>query len=335
MTDLNILLTCVGGEQSPVLINQIYKFSKKEHLNVKIIGIDNDNNAIGKYFVDNFIASPLGNAKNYLSFIKKVIKKYNINLIIPRSDEEALTLSKSKSQIEKLNTIITTSTFKNINIFSNKILTYRELNKIGLGPKSWDYANNKNDLINKVKSRFLKSNKCIIKPAIARGGKNIFLISNNKSKKINEISLDDFLDKKKIKYPYVIMSELNHPILDVDFLCKDGQLVNYISRERKDPLKPNNGNRIVINNYYKFITEKIAKHFNLTWIFDLDIMYDNFDKPVIIEINPRMSGSFSSGVALNPSILINIFRLYKNKKLLLQNEFVNKETTPYSDLLII
>ena len=106
-------------------------------------------------------------------------------------------------------------------------------------------------------------------------------------------------------------------------------------RERKDPLKPNNGNRIVINNYYKFITEKIAKHFNLTWIFDLDIMYDNFDKPVIIEINPRMSGSFSSAVALNPSILINIFRLYKNKKLLLQNEFVNKETTPYSDLLII
>jgi carbamoyl-phosphate synthase large subunit len=335
MTELNILLTCVGREQSPALINQVYKISKKEHLNVKIIGIDNDNNAIGKYFVDNFIVSPLGNAKTYISFIKKIIKKYNINLIIPRSDEEALTLSKSKPQIEKLNAIITTSTFKNINIFSNKILTYRELNKIGLGPKSWDYANNKNELINKVKLRFLKSNKCIIKPAIARGGKNIFLISNNKNKKANEISLNNFLDKKKIKYPYVIMSELNNPILDVDFLCKDGQLINYIARERKDPLKPNNGNRIVKNNYYKTIAKKIANHFNLTWIFDLDIMYDNAEEPVIIEINPRMSGSFSSGVALNPSILINIFRIYRNHNLLIKDKFIKKETTPYSDLLII
>ena len=46
MTELNILLTCVGGEQSPALINQVYKISKKEHLNVKIIGIDN----LNKYY---------------------------------------------------------------------------------------------------------------------------------------------------------------------------------------------------------------------------------------------------------------------------------------------
>ena len=79
---------------------------------------------------DNFAITPNGNSKKYISSIKKIIKKFNINLLIPGSDEEALKHQKMQIILKKC--IIAIVDFKTLNIFSDKIRTYQALKKFTL-----------------------------------------------------------------------------------------------------------------------------------------------------------------------------------------------------------
>ena len=94
---LKVLLTCVGGGLS----SQAVRFLKesKIHKNIKVYGVDMNPHAPGKYFVDYFQKVSNGKSKKFTSQIKKICKKFNIDLIIPGSDEDALNLSKNKKAI--------------------------------------------------------------------------------------------------------------------------------------------------------------------------------------------------------------------------------------------
>ena len=61
---INVMLTCVGGELMPYTIKYLKNIKS---LKIKIIGTDNDTNAIGKYFCDKFYNLPKGSNKSYIS----------------------------------------------------------------------------------------------------------------------------------------------------------------------------------------------------------------------------------------------------------------------------
>ena len=61
--------------------------------------------------------------------------------------------------------------------------------------------------------------------------------------------------------------------------------------------------------------KKIAKIFDLHWLYDCDFMYDKFNKPKIIEINPRMSGSVSVSISAGIPIVENLINIYLNKRI--------------------
>ena len=121
---ISILITCVGGELSPTSI----KFLKKNpNYNIKVVGTDLNNNAIGKYFCDKFYKVPKSSSKNYVKNILKIATKNKINIIIPTSDEETLALSKKKEVFEKKKIYLLSSNYQTLKIFSNKEETYKTL----------------------------------------------------------------------------------------------------------------------------------------------------------------------------------------------------------------
>ena len=73
---------------------------------------------------------PKGYKSNYLKKIDQIVKKNKINLILVTSDEESLVLSK----ISIFRNKIACSNYKNLIKLSNKIATYKllEKNKIEL-----------------------------------------------------------------------------------------------------------------------------------------------------------------------------------------------------------
>ena len=107
--------------------------------------------------------------------------------------------------------------------------------------------------------------------------------------------------------------KIKGPIFDFDMLCKNGKLINGISRRRIIQSMPNEGHIIQPNTKIYNIGKKIVKTFNLSWLYDCDFMFKNKNTPVVIEINPRMSGSaiVSSYAGLN--LFENLISLYLGK----------------------
>ena len=66
-----------------------------------------------KVFHDSFTKISKPKSKNFLNDIKKVIKKKNIFILVPGSDEEAIKLSRHKN---KLNTFVSCPDKKKLNI---------------------------------------------------------------------------------------------------------------------------------------------------------------------------------------------------------------------------
>ena len=84
---------------------------------------------MSKNFSDFFHTVSKGRTKKFISQIKNLTKKYNINLVLPGSDEDALNLSKNRKIIENDITKIACVNYSTLKILSNKQKTYDYLKK--------------------------------------------------------------------------------------------------------------------------------------------------------------------------------------------------------------
>ena len=128
------------------------------------------------------------------------------------------------------------------------------------------------------------------------------------------------------------MERLFEPTFDFDMLCSKGKLLNGISRRRIIPSMPNEGHLIEKKNKIYAIGEKVAKIFNLTWLYDCDCMTDKKGKIKIIEINPRMSGSLATAIISGYPIIDNLLRLINKMKLDLSKPHKKVLVMPYKTL---
>lgn len=100
MKDLKkrILLTCMGGYGALALYNNIKKTKHSE--NLIFFGSHFDKYLLSRSpCKENFLAPLAQDQENYLKHIKKIVDKYEIDLVIPKSDNEVGILSPIRSEI--------------------------------------------------------------------------------------------------------------------------------------------------------------------------------------------------------------------------------------------
>ena len=335
-----ILITSVGGEFGPNLILSI-----KNNLKIptKVIGTDLNINAIGKNFCDFFYKVPKVSNKNYIRVISNICKKNKIDLVLPTSDEEAYTLSKNRKLVENKKTKLACTDFKTIKIFNNKITTYKKLKKFNICEPNY-ITIEKSSLLNiEIKKMLKKYKEIVVKPSNSRGGRNVFIISSKiKSFKIfndrREIvtNLKYFNSKFKNNlsksYPLILMSKLKEPVYDLDMLAWRGKALRIIPRKRFNSAVPNDGHIIVNDQNLIELGRKIVSKFNLSWLYDCDVMYDQNKIPQILEINPRPSGSVVVSICAGVPLIQDLIFLKKGLKIKKVKIPFKKRIIPYKSL---
>ena len=337
---LNLLITCVGGDYGPEVISRFKKntITKK----IKIFGTDikKEGDIAAKKFLDKFYQVPKGYKSPYLKKIDQIVKKNKIDLILVTSDEESLVLSK-KYQFS--NTKVACSDYKNLIKISNKIETYKLLEKNKIELPYWCEIKKENQVIKAINNFKKKRLDFCIKPAISRGGRDVYVI-NNKLKKIvsfqdsreKHLSLKNFKKNYKNllnkKYPLLMMEKLKTPVYDLDILSKNGFLINSVCRRRIHSALPNSGHIIVNNKKLDLLAKKLSKIFNLNFLHDCDLMIDNKNNFKILEINPRPSGSFIVAEAAGFPVIDNILKIYFNDKKFLKPSKIYKKIIPFKSL---
>ena len=331
------MITCVGGDLMPQVIKSLKNI---KGVKLSIIGTDFNDNAVGKYFCDKFYKVPKGSNKNYISNCEEIVKREKINLIIPTSDEEALSLSKNKNYFAKFGTTIACVDYDKLKVLNDKSKTYTKLNEFNIPTAEWALIKNKEELKKKILLYFKKYGGAVIKPCLDRGSRNIFIISKRKKNTTNSnistfSNINEFLpilESKLIYKNYIVMQELSEPVIDIDLLSWKGKYLSVIPRKRIHPLFPNMGHQILNNKKLIDLGKKIIKNFELSWLYDCDVMFDNKKNPIVIEINPRQSGSVAISIAAGFKIYEKLIKLYLNRTVYPEKKINDNFIIPYKSL---
>ena len=334
----SILISSVGGGLACHLFHAIKNGRFKD---LKVIGANNKRNIQAENTFDKFVILPSPNKKTYIKNLIKIIKKNKIKLVIPGSDEEALIMSKNKKILEKNLCKVACVNFETLKIFNDKIKTYKVLKEKKLPVAKFFEIENYQQL--KKKLNFFK-NDFVIKPALSRGGRDIVVVK----KKLKKVEIKNFgreihyprksffskyISKISFRFPSILMEMLYYPIYDLDMLGFNGKAINIVSRRRLNPNEPNEGHLIKKNTKIINIGKKIVKEFNLSWLYDCDIMLSKSGSYKIIEINPRMSGSVAVSLEAGEPIFDNLICIARGIKILRKKNVKKTLVFPYSKLV--
>lgn len=299
-----ILLTCIGGTMSPDILSQL---KNDIFLDLRIIGVDANENNIFLDSLDNFYKVPLADAKEYTEAIINILIKEKVKVIIPGSDQEAMVLSSIRGKLEQIDVKLTTSPTAVLDLIKNKLSTYEHIVSSGINLPPYRIVSN----LTEVKLAFSFFNypdlSIAIKPIEGRGGRGLRILevpsdplpqwigNGLREKRYQNIPNDEEIMEWFNDGTLMIMPALRDPAYDVDVFSVQGKAKAIIVRRRYNPVGiPFTGNTIEVNQAVYNYCNKIVETLNLDGLHDIDLMTDREGNPVLLEVNPRMSGSIAA-----------------------------------------
>ncbi len=327
-----VLITSIGGMFSHDLIRAL-RMTK----NIFLLGTDirKTSNA---YFLDKFeqIPDPAKGSKKYIQKIIYLCKKYNINFIIPCSENECIEISRYYEKLLKLNIYTSVSRFdvtKTL-IDKHKLFTVLKKNFIDVG--KWYPIDNFKNLEKISKMMGYPKTKLIIKPRTGSGSKGVIILSS-KIKKfkylLNDVkrfcgsgslkAIKKELSKRNRNFSnYFIMPYYNDKTFDVDCLAKNGEMKLCVPRLRTyvNPLSPTNqGCKITSNKLVINYCKKIIKALKIDGVCDFDIILRKNKKPQIIDASCRLSGSSTASLSIGLNVPLILVKLFYKEKINIKN----------------
>ena len=255
---------------------------KKIKKNYNLIGIDINSNAAGQIWTNQFFISPLVSNKNYLNWIKEIVLKYKVDLIIPGIEQDLLFFSKNIKKFNKSKCKIVLNSKYLIRITHDKLLFDEAIKKINpqIRIKTSIDSNFKN-LKKKLGCPFL------LKPRKSYASKGIYLIKYERefkpfAKKLNYSYLaQEFVGSDKEEYTVGTFGDGKGNLLASIFLKRslspDG------STKDATVIKDKSLN-ILLQSLYKKLKPLGPTNFQFR---------KTFSGWKILEINPRFSSSCS------------------------------------------
>lgn len=151
----------------------ILRSLRKSGMQLNLIGTTIYSDSVANGFCDVFELAPLTSDEGYLSWLRRVIEKHRIDLLIPGIDADMYKWNECKDEIEKTGVAVVMNNKNLINLCSDKWLFYEALEKIKsplaiASSLSAEY----NDLVKRFGLPFL------IKPRKGFGSKGIVRIHN-------------------------------------------------------------------------------------------------------------------------------------------------------------
>lgn len=290
---INILISSVGSTGA---INVIKTYKKMGLDNLRIIGVDCNEEVVGKYFVDKFYKIPHGDEEAYLSSILKICDDENINIFIPIFGNETLKISKSIDEFHKRNILVPISNYEVLKICIDKQQTNSFFEKSNI---TYPTTYKKNEINESLLPLFAKPKISLY--GGSRGAKKIESLQELKGLKFDDYVLQEFIDG--VEYSIDTFSDMN------------GQVIGIVPRKR---IEIKNGlatktitekNQVIMENTKRLLELiKIRGPANIQCFKKKNEMF-------FFEINPRFGGSYILSIEAGLNAPKYILDIYNGKEL--------------------
>jgi len=272
---MNVLVSCAGGPAAVGVIKSFNDFdSQNEH---KIVAIDCDKLSVGFHLADKSYVVPFSVEDDYWKEVLRIIRKEEIDVIVPTGDADIVHFARNSSMLCKLGVVNFMSSYKTITICQDKLSFYKEMVKEGLSDLLPETSNNHKD------TSFPK----ICKPRRGSGSRGIELWRT-------ESDIKDFSSTENLHYSndYIYQEYLPGTEYTIDVLCDlHNTVLSVIPRERlQTKAGISSKGRILKNKKIEEACTKLCKALKVNGPVCIQMKEDINGQPKFIEINPRLGG---------------------------------------------
>ena len=288
---MNILLLSAGGPACHGVIKSLRDID----FDGNIISVDCNPLSAGFYISDKYYVVPKAFDDNYIDELVKIIKKEKINLILPTSSNEIVTISKNKKIFDDLGVILFMSSYDAIMDCSDKIRFYNKCGDKFPLPKTFTQYWSVEDL-----PLFAKPTKH------SSGSRGV--------KVIRELSDFNCLDEKK--YDYLFQEYLPGIEYTIDVLCDmNSKPIVAIPRKRLQTKEGiSSKGRIERNEFIESICFEICKFLKLKGPICLQMKESVDGELKFVEINPRSGGGSYMATLAGVNFVKIILDIIEDKK---------------------
>lgn len=309
MSEIRLILTSVGGLVSPGMIESLRRTDETFY----IVGIDMQPDAIGFHFVDRSYTVPSGDSRDYIPCLMEIASKENAKVVIPCSDEELLSISKVKRDFERKGIIPLCSDYEAVSIAIDKGAMLEFLKTKAVPTPRFYLPKDISELGREAEALGYPDNPVVVKPRRSRGGRGFRILKEQidlfGSRESYFIRLNHLIEiiKECQEFPSIILMEyLPGDEFSVDALADNGTPIYIIPRKRIKAIGgPSQIGEIAQNEEVKDMVRRIIKAFKFNFNVNIQLKCSSQlgKKPLVYEINPRISGTIVANKAAGVNLL--------------------------------
>lgn len=301
MKDLNILSTACGAMFMPGFFSCLKENGER---NIRIIGVDIADDPLMGELIDKYYKVPIYKDKHYVDTLIDICKKEKIDIFFPHISMELPIILNRINDFKSIGVKVAISDSRTLDIANNKFKLYEHMKNVGLRVPKYYYVNNSNQLIENAKQLGFPNKDVVVKVTESSGSRGVRIVRSNLSRVDNflnkkpnsmEITMDDMcktIDECDNLPDTIVMEYLPGCEYTVDLLADHGKTLYIAGRKNYE-----SSMSIAMASYieerpdtYK-LCEDIVSSLKLDGNIGFDFMLDENDKPVLTDLNPRITAT--------------------------------------------
>ena len=302
MKDLTVLVTGVGA---PGVKGTVYSLRYNDDgTKVKVVGVDQRRDAVGRYFVDSFHPVPSAVDEAYVPRLLEISKKEGVDVILPQTTREIAVLSEARNVFESRGVKLVASSAEAIKAANNKGKLLELAVRLGLPHPRFRLVLNIRELEEAAEALGYPEKPVVVKPPVSNGMRGVRILMEDYwnprrflEEKPNGLittlsELKRVFQDREEKMPELLVSEyLPGPEYSVDAF-QGKQAFVALPRLRKSIRSGISFEAVVENRAdLVFQTNRMAGALGLQYAFGFQFKLDEDGVPKVLECNPRVQGT--------------------------------------------
>jgi len=317
MTDkrrpVNILITTSAS----LLVPNIIKCMRESHrFKYRIIGVDAKTDGVGAKFADEYYVVPMGNhGDKYIAAMLDLCCQKRIDILLPISDEENLTLSEHKDVFEHNGVKVLCNNYEATRIALCKDSALEKLENHGIDVPFWNAPKNIDEFDEGLSYLGFPDLDVVIKPVSARGSRGFRIIKEDFDEfhQIYNEKQEIYIKPERIKrllaeqdnFPAVLLMEyLPGDSYSIDIFAEAGQAKCIVPHKRK-AYRWGFVDKAHMVPYQELssVCHQIVEAFNFDNLLNIELNENTQGEPKLVEINPRASATLAQNRLTGLNIL--------------------------------
>ena len=290
MRDLTVLLTASGVPGSAALMRALRKNGERE---IRIVGTDMSEQAIGRHLADSFHVTPAGTDPGFVDALVDIAEREGVDAVLPQSSFELLALAEGKDRFGDAVVLVTSPDA--VRRSNDKAETYALLDEIGVRGPAWRRVRGGGEVARAAEELGYPERDVAFKPLESSGSRGFRVVSasvDRRDQLLNErpgalaMRLEDVTALLPDDRPELLVMELaTGKERTIDGIAETGEIVLGHPKTRESM-------RAGLAMYFETLDDpglmetasRIVAALDLDHFFNIQLVGEH-----VIEINPRIS----------------------------------------------